>query len=68
MRLVGALKEADTKPDTIVSRTFYRLAYRDHPYALRSTGEVKSVENITREDLLGFLPAPLRRRATRWWR
>ncbi len=54
VRLVGALKEADTKPDTIVSRAFYRLAYRDHPYALRSTGEVKSVESITREDLLGF--------------
>jgi zinc protease len=54
VRLVGSLKEADTKPDTIVFRTFYRLAYRDHPYALRSTGEVKSVESITREDLLGF--------------
>ncbi len=54
VRLIGSLKEADTKPDTIVFRTFYRLAYRDHPYALRSTGEVKSVESITREDLLGF--------------
>jgi zinc protease len=54
VRLVGALKEADTKPDTIVSRTFYRLAYREHPYALRSSGEVASVEGITREDLLAF--------------
>jgi zinc protease len=54
VRLVGSLKEADTKPDTIVYRTFYRLAYREHPYALRASGEVKSVESITREDLLGF--------------
>jgi zinc protease len=54
VRLVGALKEADTKPDTIVSRTFYRLAFREHPYALRSSGEVESVERITREDLLAF--------------
>jgi zinc protease len=54
VRLVGSLKEADTKPDTIVSRTFYRLAYREHPYALRSSGEVASVEGITREDLLAF--------------
>jgi len=54
VRLVGSLKEADTKPDTIVSRTFYRLAYREHPYALRSSGEVESVERITREDLLAF--------------
>ncbi len=54
VRLVGSLKEADTKPDTIVSRTFYRLAYREHPYALRASGEVESVEGITREDLLAF--------------
>ena len=38
-RLVAALKEADTKPDTIAGREFYRLVYRDHPYALRSTGD-----------------------------
>jgi len=54
VRLIGALKEADTKPDTIVSRTFYRLAFREHPYALRSSGEIQSVEGITREDLLAF--------------
>lgn len=54
VRLVGSLKEADTKPDTIVSRTFYRLAYREHPYALRSSGEVATVEGITREDLVAF--------------
>jgi zinc protease len=54
IRLVGSLKEADTKPDTIVSRTFYRLAYREHPYALRASGEVESVEGITRDDLVAF--------------
>jgi zinc protease len=54
VRLIGSLKDADTKPDTIVSRTFYRLVYREHPYALRSSGEVESVEGITREDLLAF--------------
>ena len=54
VRLIGSLKEADTKPDTLVSRTFYRLAYREHPYALRSSGEVESVEGITREDLQAF--------------
>ncbi|MGH8623576.1 MAG: M16 family metallopeptidase, partial [Burkholderiales bacterium] len=54
VRLIGSLKEADTKPDTIVSRTFYRLAYREHPYGLRSSGEVESVGGITREDLLAF--------------
>jgi zinc protease len=54
VRLTGALKEADTKPDTIGSRTFYRLAYRDHPYAMRESGEVETVARITREDLAVF--------------
>jgi len=54
VRLIGALKEADTRPDTIASRTFYRLAYRDHPYALRGTGEPETVEKISREDLADF--------------
>jgi len=54
VRLVGALKESDTKPDTIVARTFYRLAYRDHPYALRDTGEVETVQAMTRQDLVEF--------------
>jgi zinc protease len=52
--LVGSLKEADTRPATIVGRTFYRLAYRDHPYALRDSGEVDTVRKITRADLVEF--------------
>ena len=54
VRLIGSLKEADTRPDTIVSRTFYRMAYGDHPYALRDTGEVETVKALTREDLVQF--------------
>jgi zinc protease len=54
IRIIGSLKEADTQPGTIASRTFYRLVYRDHPYALRSSGEVGTVGNITREDLQAF--------------
>ena len=54
VRLIGSLKEADTRPNTIASLNFYRLVYRDHPYALRSSGEVATVEGITREDLAAF--------------
>ena len=54
VRLVAALKEADTKPDTIAALTFYRLVYRDHPYALRSSGEVETVQRLTRQDLVEF--------------
>jgi zinc protease len=53
-RLIAALKEADTKPDTIATRAFQRMLYRDHPYALRSTGEVDTVQRLTREDLVQF--------------
>ncbi|MCW5603527.1 MAG: insulinase family protein, partial [Burkholderiales bacterium] len=53
-RRIAVLKEADTRPDTIATRTFYRLVYRDHPYALRSSGEVETVGRLTREDLLDF--------------
>lgn len=54
VRLIGALKESDTQPATIVSRAFYRLAYRDHPYALRGIGEVETLEKFTRADLAAF--------------
>lgn len=53
-RGIAGLKEADTKPDTIASRTFRQLVFRDHPYGLRSAGEVESVSALTREDLLDF--------------
>lgn len=54
VRLIGALKEADTKPETIAALTFYRLAYGQHPYALRSSGEVKTVSRLARQDLVDF--------------
>jgi len=54
VRLISALKEADTKPETVVALTFYRLAYRQHPYALRSSGEVETVSRLTRQDLVDF--------------
>ncbi|MBI2295869.1 MAG: insulinase family protein [Betaproteobacteria bacterium] len=54
VRQIGALKEADTKPGTIASLTFYRLVYREHPYALRSSGEVATVEKLARDDLVDF--------------
>jgi zinc protease len=54
VRVVGALKEADTQPDTIASRTFNRLLYPTHPYGLRSAGEVDTVARLEREDIVAF--------------
>jgi zinc protease len=53
-RLAAAIRESDTKPDALASVTFYRLVYRDHPYSQRTSGEVASVERLTREDLVEF--------------
>lgn len=54
VRLISALKEADTKPETIAALTFYRLVFREHPYALRSSGEVETVGKLARQDLIDF--------------
>lgn len=54
VRLISAIKESDTKPETIAALTFYRLVYREHPYALRSSGEVDTVSALTRDDLVAF--------------
>ena len=51
-RLIAALKEADTKPDTIAQRTFSRLVYPNHPYGLRASGEIDTVAKLTRDDLV----------------
>lgn len=54
VRLIGALKEADTKPETIAALAFFRLAYGGHPYGLRSSGDVETVSGLTRQDLVDF--------------
>jgi len=53
-RLGVALKDADTKPETIAARTFSRLVYRDHGYGLRSSGEIDTLSAVGRDDLVRF--------------
>jgi zinc protease len=53
-RVIAALQEADTKPDTIAARTFSRMVYPAHPYGLRNAGEVATVTKIARDDLVAF--------------
>lgn len=54
VRLVSAIKEADTKPDTIAARTFSRTVYQNHPYGLRSSGEIDTIAKLGRDDLRAF--------------
>jgi zinc protease len=53
-RIIDAIKEADTKPESLVSRNFSELAYGTHPYGLRGSGEAETVARIAREDLAAF--------------
>lgn len=57
IRLVAMLKEAATKPESIAEHAFYLLLYGSHPYALRTSGEVDSLEPLKREDLVQFYRA-----------
>jgi zinc protease len=54
VRLIADLKEADTKPEHIAERTFQKAVFGAHPYGLRGSGEVDSVEKITVKDLRDF--------------
>jgi len=53
-RLISGIKESDIQPATIAGRNLYQLLYRDHPYGLRSSGDIESVGKITRDDLVAF--------------
>ena len=51
-RAIANLKDALTRPDTVLSRNFQRALYGDHPYAWQSTPE--SLATIGRDDLVRF--------------
>jgi zinc protease len=57
VRLIAALKEADTRPESIAEKAFQKAVFGSHPYALRGSGEVDSVEKITVQDLKDFYHA-----------
>jgi zinc protease len=51
-RVAAGLREAEMKPDHIATRNLALLLYRDHPYALNTAGEVRTVQNLTRDQLV----------------
>lgn len=51
-RIISAIKEEQTKPESIVSKAFMRALYGTHPYAMHPTES--SVAAISRADLLAF--------------
>lgn len=53
-RAIASIKEADTRPETILNRNFSSLIYGSHPYGQRGSGEIATVSKITRDDLARF--------------
>lgn len=53
-RTLAALREAQTKPESIADKAFYKALYGDHPYSLPSSGEIDTVSKFTRDDLKRF--------------
>jgi len=51
-RTISALKEAETKPESIASKAFSKAVFGSHPYG--ASLEVADVEKIQRVDLLNF--------------
>lgn len=51
-RVIAALKEAETKPESIADKAFQKAVYGAHPYGRVS--EVGDVEKITVPDMMSF--------------
>lgn len=54
IRLVAALKEAETQPESIAAKAFSKAVYGTHTYGLPSAGEIDTVEKLQRSDLQDF--------------
>nr|SPS06486.1 Peptidase M16 domain protein [Candidatus Nitrotoga fabula] len=53
-RLIAALKESETKPDSIAEKAFGKSVFGSHPYGFPVSGEIASVEKIQRSDIEDF--------------
>ncbi|MCV9909003.1 MULTISPECIES: M16 family metallopeptidase [Ochrobactrum] len=53
-QVVASLEASQRNPSTIASRKFSEVLYGNHPYGRPDEGTVKSLQSISREDLVNF--------------
>lgn len=53
-RIVSSIKESSTKPDYIGERELMKMLYSSHPYGFNELGEIDTLNNLQREDLVTF--------------
>lgn len=56
-RVIEALKEDETRPESIADKAFGKAVYGDHPYGLPSAGQIATVSKIQRADIEAFYRA-----------
>lgn len=57
IRLIAALKEAETKPESIAAKAFGKAVFGGHAYGQQPSGEIATVEKLQRGDLDSFYTA-----------
>ncbi len=58
---IVAIQNDEEDPQTLASMAWNKLAYGNHPYAQPVKGSVKSISNITKDDVLNFLNRNIRK-------
>ena len=53
-QVVASIEASQRNPSTIASRKFSEVLYGNHPYARPDDGTVKSLQSISRDDLISF--------------
>lgn len=53
-RIIAGLQESATQPESISNKAFMAALYPNHPYSLDESGEVETVNKLTRADLQNF--------------
>jgi zinc protease len=56
-RVIAALREEDTQPESIAAKTFFQTLYGSHPYGLPPAGKPETVATLTRADVAAFYHA-----------
>ena len=53
-RTIAELKDEQTRPEAIAEKAFAKAVYGTHPYGLPAAGEIATVKQITRQDVVDF--------------
>jgi zinc protease len=53
-RIIAGINESATLPESIVNKAFMKALYPKHPYGLNENGEINTITNMKRDDLVQF--------------